>query len=223
MGRDRTSSNENFTLPPLPADEDNADFKEQKMTSLLNNYASNSKIEQEVPTLQDLSAIVNVDDEQETSKELTSLADEFKLDDDDIEEVRNPLADDSSPQFLSNVNMDIAVKSQGPLSHKADNNDLENVLGIESTMARIDKTSDDMKSFDAFLLKQDTSAVSQTLEGMKSALEPLSPVVTHNKTEDSLELVDEHQEEQQAKKAEIADIFDQVDQFDNFYNLKDDV
>lgn len=54
MGRERTTSNENFNLPPLPADEDNADLKDQKMSF---NYASNSKLEQEVPNLQDLSEI----------------------------------------------------------------------------------------------------------------------------------------------------------------------
>ena len=49
-----------------------------------------------------------------------------------------------------------------------------------------------MKSFDAFLLKQDRSAQSKTVvENMVSALEDLSPVQLHNKTEDSLELVDE--------------------------------
>lgn len=44
--------------------------------------------------------------------------------------------------------------------NRSDNSDLDNVLGgIESTMARVDKESEEMKSFDAFLLKQDTSSI----------------------------------------------------------------
>ena len=61
MGRERTTSNDNFSLPPLPADEDYGDVnKDEKISS---NYASNSKMEQEVPNLQDLSEIAQIDDE----------------------------------------------------------------------------------------------------------------------------------------------------------------
>lgn len=61
MGRLRTTSNDNFSLPPLPADEDYGDVNEDEIIS--SNYASNSKMEQEVPNLQDLSGIAQVDDE----------------------------------------------------------------------------------------------------------------------------------------------------------------
>lgn len=55
--RDRANSNDNFSLPPLPSDEDNCDLGGMD----IGNYSSNNKFEEPIP--HDLSAIPQEDEE----------------------------------------------------------------------------------------------------------------------------------------------------------------
>ena len=88
--RDRASSNDNFVLPPLPADEDNKDLdKEGEGDS--GDYASNQAT---IP--HNLSAIDTVED---NFKQFT--ADEFKLDDDDVADLVVSPPDDLDTRAVS--------------------------------------------------------------------------------------------------------------------------